>query len=167
MRITYTAEGLISLSRRKTTEEYKEDLRKIGGILAPEIEYINNQIKLKHICPECKEPFNREPYKVIRDKSIYCIKCSRKHKVLAETETTEEYVERLKNIGGILASGVEYKNRSTNLWHVCPKCGEQFFRAPKHVLEGRIYCLNCSKERTVEQSSYDKNKIQKLLDEVW
>ena len=146
-------------NRKKTTEEYKQELvdKGLTCTLAPGEEYIDSKVKLWHIC-SCGTPFLRKPCGVLCEFKDKCPACSKKiaseKSALTRAYSHQEFLEALNQANPKIrvAQGQTYKNKRTKLWFHCCKCGELTLSAPRNVLQlGIVICKKCRKASLGEQ----------------
>lgn len=104
------------------------------------VEYINNKIKVKIICPEHGE-FEQMPDKHI-NRSHGCPNCSLRNKL-----TTPIFISEAIKIHGNKYdySKVQYNNIKTNVIIICPEHGEFTQQAASHIRQ-KTGCPKCSKK---------------------
>ncbi len=122
------------MRKKKTHEQYENELFQVEANLYPIEQYAGAQVAIKHVCIYDHEvkvtPDN------ILNKGTGCTYCSGYKK-----RTTESYIAELKtkNIDYIVMG--EYKNTDTPINHKCPRCENVWPSAPKKILSG----TNCPK----------------------
>ena len=155
-------------SRRKTTEQFIEDAKKIQGdkFDYSEAEYVNNKTKIKLRCKTCGKDFLQTPVGHLRgDGCPYCAGLA-KH-------STESFIEKAKQVHGdkFDYSKVEYVNNRDKVCIVCKTCGKEFWQVPDNHLRGHG-CPECryikqrltteqfiKKARQVHGDKYDYSKV--------
>ena len=130
--------------KKKTTEEYKAELKSINPNIEVLEEYINTDTKILHKCKICNYEWKAKPSHILSKQS--CPVCAK----IKQSKTTEEYKEELK--GRNIECLEEYINNKTKILHKCLICGNIWKAAPNHVLSG-TNCPICSnrKRKTTEQ----------------
>lgn len=143
-------------SRRKTTEQFIEDARKIHGdkFDYSEVEYINNKTKIKIICKSCGKKFLQMPYSHLA--GFGCPYCAGLAK-----DSTESFIEKAKQIHGnkFDYSKVDYKGSKTKICVICKECGKEFWQYPTNHLSGHG-CPECRyiKQRLTTEQFVEKAK---------
>jgi len=101
------------------------------------VEYINNNTKVKIICPE-HGTFYQNPKSHMR--GIGCKKCKGLYSL-----TTEEFIKIAKEIHGDIYdySLVEYINNKTKVKIICPEHGP-FYQTPNNHLKKKSKCPFCN-----------------------
>ena len=144
--------------KKKTTEEYKEQLKSINPNIEPLEEYINNKTKILHRCLKCGNIWKIDPIHTLRGNS--CPACARTKK-----KTTEEYKKEIENSNIICLE--EYVNNSTKILHKCKKCGYEWKITPHNILRGYgcPVCSGLKKKTTEEYKSELKGRNIECLEE--
>lgn len=131
--------------RRSTTEEFIEKAKKVHGNKYDysKVNYVNNSTNVTIICPIHGE-FQQTPNSHLSGKG--CPECSKIQKSLKLRSTTEDFVEKAKNIYGDKYdySRTEYTRSCDKVTVICPKHGE-FLTDPRNFLSGHG-CYKCGKE---------------------
>ena len=131
------------MAKKKTIDEFKEDLKKVWGdryAVSPNSIYVNNKTPINFICPVHGE-FRQLPVSILNGHG--CQKCTKKHRY-----TTEEFIEECRKVHGdeYDYSKVKYVNTSTPVIIICREHGE-FEQTPNgHLISGHG-CPICSKEK--------------------
>lgn len=132
-----------SLKRRKTTQQFIEEAKKIHGEKYDysKVIYVTNKSKVHIICP-IHGDFEQSPSNHLKGEG--CPKCANKN------ITTEEFIEKAKEIHGNKYdySKVTYYKNDKKVCIICPTHGE-FWQTPSSHLCGSG-CPQCGKERTTE-----------------
>ena len=149
------------MTKRKTTEQFIIDARKVHGekIDYSKAEYNGDKIPLTIICSKHGE-FQQTPHNHLRGQG--CPKCKYEKLSLNQRSTTEEFIKKAKAIYGdnYDYSKVEYINNRTPITIICPIHGE-FQQNPKVHLRGHG-CQKCSsrnKPYTTEEFIGAANQI--------
>lgn len=133
------------MRRKKTNEEYIQQLldRKIS--LTPVELYVDARTKILHKCPKDHE-WHITPDNVLR--GTRCPKCCS-----TKRKTTEEYEQELLLKGILYVPIEEYTSSNTSILHLCPE-GHKWKASPSNILRGRG-CLKCSiSNRTKNLQTY-------------
>ena len=121
-------------TKRKTTEEFIEEARKIHGdkYNYSKVEYVNYQTKVTIICPIHGE-FTQTPTGHIKGNG--CPMCANDRTSLRMT--TEEFIQKSRAIHGNKYdySNVEYTHNNVEVCIICPEHGE-FLQKPRLHLSG-------------------------------
>jgi very-short-patch-repair endonuclease len=163
--------------KKKTKESFIEESKFVHGDKYDysKVEYVNARTKVCIICPEHGE-FWQRPADHVR--GIGCPKCKVDKITSARRLSTNEFIEKSKNIHGNKYdySKVEYVNAKTKVCIICPEHGE-FWQTPSHHLLGQG-CIKCkldrpspnrltteefiSKAKQVHGDKYDYSKVNYL-----
>jgi len=139
------------MSRRKTTEEFIQEARKVHGDKYDysKVEYKDARTNVTIICPEHGE-FPQLPTHHL--KGCGCKKCKEDRLSLIFRKTAEKFIEDARKVHGDKYdySKVEYINAKTPVTIICPEHGE-FERTPDNHLHGShglgLGCPNCCSKR--------------------
>ena len=127
------------MRKRKTTEEFIADAKKVHGDKYDysKVVYLQNKQRITIICPEHGE-FEQIPSNHL--KGFGCKKCSNQYK-----PTREEFIENANNVHNNKYdySKLVYVNAKTKVTIVCPEHGE-FSQNPSDHTMGKG-CPNCTK----------------------
>ena len=135
------------MSKKKTTEEYKSELKSINHNIEPCEEYQGANIKILHRCLICGNIWKINPHNILS--GYGCPTCA----LVKKTKTTEEYKERLKSINPNIEPLEEYINNKTKILHRCLICGNIWKTSPNNALNG-YGCPACAlvkKTKTIEE----------------
>lgn len=122
-------------SRKKTTEEFIEELRCVNDKIQIMGEYESAHKKIKCKCNICKHEWSTDPHSLLRGNG--CPICAKKATSNSLRLTKEQLVNRIaKYENGIEIVG-EYKNNHTKIECYCNKCGCEFVKVPKELLSGQ------------------------------
>ena len=140
-------------NKRKTTEEYKEELKSKNINIECLEEYKGANVKILHKCLTCNYKWRVTPIHILKGN---CPVCSKK-----KQKTTEEYKEELKSKNINIECLEEYINSYTKILHKCKKCGNEWKAIPSSILRGSNcpYCNFSHGEKTIENFLIE-NKIQ-------
>ena len=140
-------------NKKKTTEEYKEELKDINPNIICLEEYINNSTKILHKCLKCGNTWKAKPNNILHGTN--CPVCFGTPK-----KTTEEYKTKLKDINPNIICLEEYKTGKTKIFHKCLICGNTWAAIPNSILNGNgcPHCKFSHGEKAVE-AFLAENKI--------
>lgn len=137
--------------KNKTTEEYIKDLQIKNPLLKLKNgeKYVNNKIKLIHICQMCGKEFSISPNTALKGKST-CRECGIKRQSVNLKWDTNKYIEELdkKNPFVKLKKGEKYITNNVKIKHICSQCGKDWNVAPVNTLRGETMCKKCSTKLT-------------------
>ena len=155
--------GCYNCSNRKaakkrvlTNEQFIERATKVHGnkYNYNQIEYKDNDTKVKIICNKCGNIFEQTPHSHLQRNG--CKKCSPRAKL-----TNEQFIERAIKIHGnkFDYNKINYKNSSTKIEIYCKQCKQYIWQLPTNHLNG-YGCINCN---GVKRSN-TKEFIQKAIE---
>lgn len=149
--------------KRKTNEQYLEELRDINSNLEPLEPYVGIETPLLHRCKICSYEWPVRPNNILHGGG--CPNCSHKRK-----RTPEEYIEEIASIHPNIEVLEPYISRHTPILHGCKIDGYKWKRTPGSVLDGQG-CPVCSGsvigynfENSIWTSPY-KNVFEKFMTE--
>ena len=151
------------MSKRKTTEEFKEEVRSMYGDRygLDFVEYVNNKTKVKLVCKK-HGIFEMTPNCLLSGQN--CPKCSQEELSKKMTHDCKSVVGRFKEVHGDKYGydKVEYVNMLTKVCITCKEHGD-FWITPAHFLEGHG-CPECAKaERSLSKRKSTFLKKLKLV----
>lgn len=127
--------------KRKTHEEFVEELHSKFPTLDALEEYRGLSEKLYFKCNECGSIWKSTP-RTILYKSTGCKKCARKRRAYNQTKTYNEFVNEMKIINeNITIIGI-YINSKIKLLVKCEICNHEWEATPSNLLRGKG-CPNC------------------------
>ena len=143
------------MPRKKTHEEYCEQINKFNKNIEVIDVYINSSTPIKHKCPICKGNWVVRPSDVLLGKATKCNRCYGNYK-----KSQEEYVLEINNINSEIKVIGEYQGAHIPILHMCPFCKrDDWLVAPNTLLSEKAYgCNECGIERT-------KNKLTRTNEE--
>lgn len=162
-------------TKRKTTEQFIEEAKKIHGneYDYSKVDYINNRTKLCIICTKHGE-FWQSPRQHLRGQG--CPKCgafkNRKYTVKVKPNgkkySTEEFINKLKEIYGDKYdySKVEYTNRNSKIILICKKHGE-FVKTATDLIHKKTGCPFCNAENKADKCRMGKNNFIKKANSIF
>ena len=126
-------------SKRKSIEEYREEL----ALISPQIEIIDNRIytgrKVKCKCKKCGYEWVGMLNNLLRgSKCRKCLGLLRK--------TTEQFVNEVKQVNKLVDVVGEYINDNTPIMCKCKECGNIWEARPRNILKG-CGCPKCKGKR--------------------
>jgi len=143
--------------RRKTHEEYVQDLKDKRIKVFPLESYKGSDIKIKHKC-QCGNTWDVKPNHVLR--GVLCWDCKKKFYTNSFKKTHEDYVQELKDKGIKVVPLEKYKNSSTKIKHKC-ECGNIWSVKPVSVLAG-IKCGKKSNREYLQELKQKRVNIEPL-----
>lgn len=137
-----------NMPRKKTNEEFINELRTIN----PKIEvldyYINSDTKIKVKCLDCSNEWDARPSDLLRGHG--CMNCAAKKRVVSRTKSYEEFCAELQSVNPNITIQGEYINTHTYVAYKCKVCGFEGFAKPYSLLQGHG-CPECYKNNPREK----------------
>jgi len=150
------------MSLRKTTEQFIKEAKQIHGdkYTYEKVNYINSITAVKIYCKKCEEYFEKKPMNFINSKQG-CPRCGIKERNKKNTYTTEQFIEKAKQIHGDKYdySLVDYKYNDIEVKIKCIKHNYWFEQTPFSHLQG-YGCSICGNEIRKQKCS-DNNPNKK------
>ena len=124
--------------KKKTHEQYVEEVKIKNPNVTVLGEYISSNTKILHKCNMCGKEWNSLPTNILSGHG--CPSCSKIRNNLKKTH--EEYVKevQIKNPKVIVIEN--YIDSETKILHKCSICGNEWKAIPNSILHGRG-CPNC------------------------
>ena len=146
------------MRKKKTTEQFIEELK----IINPEItvigEYVNavTKIKVKHTCGY---QWDTTPTSLLQGSS--CPECSKIKASKKRTKTTQQFIEELEIVNPEVTVFGEYVNSKTKM-EVKHTCGYKWKPTPNALLQG-ISCPKCSR---IKASKKRTKTMKQFIEEL-
>ena len=120
---------------KKTTEEFKQEMKEINSDIEILGEYVNSRTKIKVRCKIDGYEWEVTPNGLLS--GYGCKKCAGKYK------TTEDFIGELKEVNSDIEVLGEYVNAKTKIKIRCKKDGYEFKMIPNDLLRGHG-CPKCA-----------------------
>lgn len=132
------------ISRRKTHNEYVEQVRDVNPNIDVIGEYIDSKTKVEHKCKIDGNKWFALPGNILNGHG--CSECMKRilHNKFAKTH--DSYVKEVANINPDIEVLGEYINASIPVLHRCKKHNVEWNALPIHILEGSG-CTQCKGEK--------------------
>ena len=139
------------MAKKKTTEEFKEQVRAIHGDRygLDLVEYVNNKVKVKLVCKK-HGIFEMTPNCLLSGQN--CPQCAKEEHAQKMTKDYDYVIGKFKEMHGdrYCYDKVEYTNMLKKVCITCKKHGD-FWMTPAHFIEGHG-CPECAKaERSISK----------------
>lgn len=141
------------MSRRKTTQEFVNDINRINPNISIMSEYRGCKEKVKRNCLLDGYEWEATPKKLLEGRG--CPKCGG-----ALNLTNEQFAQRLRDVNPNIISLDPYINARFKIRFKCLICGEVWNQDPNHILHQKTGCPKCKQskgEKQVEQFLQDGN----------
>ena len=155
------------MSKKKTTEEFIKDARKVHGDKYDysNVEYVNSKTKVCIICPEHGE-FWQIPNGHLNSQG--CPNCGIKKAHEKNTSTKEDFIKKAREAHGDKYdyTKVNYMNNSTKVCIICPEHDHgEFWQTPNSHTQGNG-CPKCKGDKTRERCTSTKERFIKKANEI-
>lgn len=127
--------------RRKTHEEYIQEVAQINSNIEVVGQYVNTDTKILHKCKLDNYEWMAFPTNVLRNHG--CPECANRKKAINMALTEGEYIQRLFDVNPNIKLIGKYKNANTKVMHCCKICGHQWKAYPNNLLSGKG-CKKCA-----------------------
>lgn len=151
------------MARRKTKEEYANDLIQLNTNIVAAEPYITSATSIRHRCTVCNNEFKTRPTKILGGQG--CPNCTRR-------KSNEQYCWDLLRLNPNIIAIDTYVTSSVAIKHQCMKCSHIFTALPNNILNGKG-CSICSREmnssiqkKTQEQYSQQLKDLSKNISVV-
>lgn len=127
-------------NKKKTHEEYVEEVAVINSNIKVIGRYVNAKTSILHKCLIHDVEWMASPTNILNGKG--CPKCANEKRHKAMSRTHEEYIREVEKINqDIIVLGV-YINARMPILHKCKIDGYEWMTSPDHILNGRG-CPKC------------------------
>lgn len=130
--------------KKKTTEEFIEQLAKVSPSIEVQGEYLNTNTKIRVRNKDCGHSWHATPNSLLRGSN--CPKCAGNTK-----KTHAQFVEELKSVNPNLSVNGEYINATTKIAIRCNLCGKELFMTPNSLLNGHG-CKDCNHSKGIARN---------------
>ena len=128
--------------RRKSHEQYVQELQVIQPNIIVLEQYYNAKTKILHKCNICECEWQAIPNSILQGKG--CPKCGNRIK-----KTHEQYLQEVLNRNSKIQVAEKYINGDTKILHKCMVCGCEWSAKPVDILQGKG-CPVCSGHMVVQ-----------------
>jgi predicted nucleic acid-binding Zn-ribbon protein len=139
------------LYRRKSHQQYINDLAAVNSDIEPIEEYINTDTAILHRCKVCEHIWSIKPNHTLSGHG--CPLCGFKYNADLRRKPHDEYVQELSIVNQDIEVVEEYVNFNTRILHKCKACGHIWPIDPSHTLRGQgcPICNQSHGEREIAQ----------------
>jgi len=143
------------MSKKKTNDEYVNQLRSINPLIVPLNTYENSHSKILFRCLICGREWEAFPYQELQRTGFGCAKCSHKTSGEKRRKTNVIFVEELKKKNPNITVLTSYEKSKQKVKCQCKLCGNTWEATPDKLLRG-IGCPRCYHQSTsfIEQFIY-------------
>ena len=150
------------MTKRKTTEEFKEQIRTLhrDRYILDNVVYVNNKTYVELICRK-HGPFSMTPNCLLSGQN--CPECAKEEVVKRKTLARENVINKIKAVHGgkYTFENFVYHGMLRKSTFTCPIHGD-FKMTPAHLIEGHE-CQKCANEN---RSSKKRKKVEDFVREV-
>ena len=151
------------MAKRKTNDEYMEEMKRLNPDIIPIEEYQHATIPVKCRCKKCGHIWGIRIGCVRAGKG--CPKCAQAVRTQKQTKSNEQFISEMKRINPSIELIEPYKNSKTKIKYRCTNCGIEKRATPDELLRGKK-CQNCLgvKHRNNEEFIRDVNIINPQIE---
>lgn len=132
------------MSKKKTHEEYVEEVKKINPNIEVIDKYNGAKIKILHKCLLHNIKWKIAPNNILQGQG--CELCRREKIADYHYKTTEQYIKEINNINSYIEVVSSYIDAKTPILHKCLLHNIEWKTAPSNVLQGQG-CELCGREK--------------------
>lgn len=152
------------MARKKTTEEYKEQLKTKYPNLEILQEYINADTKILHRCRECGYERKIAPH-ILYQTKYGCPRCANEKRAKTQTRTHEEFVDLLKNINPNIEVLGSYQKSSKKILCRCVLDGFEWSASPNKLINSKTGCPLCAGNLKLTNEQFWE-RVQKIAPSI-
>ena len=150
-------------AKRKTNEQFLNELNIINSNIEPLEEYVNNRTKIRFKCKKCGHEFPKTPHEVLCGQG--CPKCAIKSRASKRANSLDDFIERIKVINPtIKITAKNYVNNKTKIECECLVCGEKMEKTPDSLLSGKG-CRKCSFKKIHDALCFTQEEFERRMSE--
>lgn len=151
------------MSKKKTHEEYVEEVK----VKNPNIEvlgqYNGAKIKIQHRCIKHNIYWNTSPTNILQGQG--CEMCRIEKIRNYHLKDARKYLEEVNNINPNIIVLEQYINSSTPILHRCKVHGIEWKIAPSNILQGQG-CFKCGNEKISNKLRITHNQYTKKVNDI-
>lgn len=136
--------------RKKTHEEYVEELALKNPTVICRDTYLDANIKIAHLCLIHNELWEVKPSSVLRGAG--CPKCHAERSSATRQKSSQQYQTEVARITSSIIPIEEYKGARTPILHRCIKHNVEWKALPGNILQG-CGCAECAKEKIIQKNT--------------
>ena len=148
------------ISRRKTHEQFIEEMNKINPNIEILGKYNGNKTKIKCRCKICGHVWKAMPSALL--KGCGCNQCAIEKRKSELTFTQEDFNNLIKSINPNIEVIGKYINMHTSILCICKLCNSEFYICPNSLYKSKtMLCPVCS-----DGVSYPNKYVRNLLKQL-
>lgn len=136
------------MSKRKTHEEFIEEMAKIDKNIKILSDYVTSNQKVECMCKVCGNIWYSTPTNLLKPRG--CPECGAKKSIKKRTKTQEQFIKELSEKHSDISVVGKYENNHTKIELKCNKCSHQWFMTPTTILKNKTGCPMCAKNKEEE-----------------
>lgn len=156
------------MSKRKTTEEFLEQMKGVNNNIIIEGNYVNNNTPIKCICKVCGHQWNGYPTNLLR--GIGCYKCGRVTSANKQKKSTSQFIKELAECNPTIKLIGDYNGALKEATFICQTCDYKWTtNSPTKLVanpNGRTGCPKCAGQERKTKESFIKEMQLKHGDKI-
>ena len=132
------------MSKRKTHEEYVNELKIVNPDIIPIEQYIDWRTPIYHLCTIHNHKWKAIPNNILR--GGHCPECRKDATKKSNSLSHNEYISRLQDVNPTVIPLENYINKDTPILHKCLIHDIKWYSTPSSILQGSG-CSKCKTER--------------------
>ena len=153
---------ILTVSKKKTNEEFLEELHNINPSIEPLEEYKGANTEITFKCNTCGHIFKTTPGRILHTK-YGCPKCAIEARTNDRTKTSVEFIKEISEINPDIEILEDYKTSHIKLKVRCKKCKTEFKIMPYKVLSRQaILCRTCNPTGSMEEQRLADNLTEEI-----
>lgn len=155
-------------ARRKSNEQFIEELRNVNRDIVPLEIYVNDSTKIECKCSVCGHIWKVLPNRILRGSG--CPSCKG-----GIRKTNRVFLEEIEHLGLMITPLEEYVNAFTKIKFKCNVCNHVWEASPTSIVNKKCGCPECSrteisKKRSIPHSDFKERMLSinpeiELIDE--
>uniref|UniRef100_UPI00359CBA0B zinc-ribbon domain-containing protein n=1 Tax=Collinsella bouchesdurhonensis TaxID=1907654 RepID=UPI00359CBA0B len=147
-------------SRRKTDNQFVEELAEANPSVEPLEKYTSNKSKILCRCRSCGSVWKATPSNLLRGAS--CRSCGMKRAGMRRRKSHEDFVAELRTKNPDVEVLGKYKGNKERIPCKCRRCGREWLATPDNLLSGRG-CRFCRDRETSKRMTKGHEQFSKEL----
>lgn len=152
------------MSKKKTTQQFKDELYCINPMIEITGDYIDNKTAISYRCKRCSYTHKASPSMLLSGQG--CPKCAIKRRASKRTKTHSQFMDAIKHsIHPNIEVIGEYLNSKTKIKCRCKICGYEFLSYPDNILRGHG-CSKCEHNSACQKRRKTQDVFERELKDL-
>ena len=149
------------MSKKKSTQQFKDELLTINPTIEIIGEYVNNKIPILYRCKQCGNTHSATPSMLLKGQG--CPKCAIIKRSTNRTKTHLQFMKEIEHkVNPDIEIVGEYVTSKTKIKCVCKECGYEFYSLPYNISRGHG-CTQCEHNKGFEKRRKSQDEFQQEL----